>query len=124
MPVPRWWTQINKREFNPREIKRGIRPVLIHTGRVSGRTYRTPLDAHAVDGGYIFILVYGSGSDWVRNALVAGRACLRVDGQDVELCDPQVIGEVAAWRLLPEAVKRPRRVLRINEYLHMKVIDR
>jgi hypothetical protein len=60
MPMPRWWGQINKRVFNPRELKRSVRPVLAHVGRTSGKTYRTPLDAHPVDGGYLFILVYGS----------------------------------------------------------------
>jgi len=29
------------------------------------------------DGGYLFILVYGSKSDWVRNVLAAGHAASR-----------------------------------------------
>ena len=44
MPLPRWLAHINKRVFNPMEVRRGARPVLIHTGRSSGKTYRTPLD--------------------------------------------------------------------------------
>jgi hypothetical protein len=59
MPMPRWWGRINKRVLNPREVERGVRPVLTHVGRSSGRTYRTPLDAHPVAGGCVFILVYG-----------------------------------------------------------------
>ena len=43
MPFPRWLAHVNKRVFNPIEERRGARPVLIHTGRSSGRTYRTPL---------------------------------------------------------------------------------
>lgn len=50
-------------------MRRGARPVLTHVGRTSGKTYRTPLDAHRVEGGYVFILVYGPRSDWVRNVL-------------------------------------------------------
>ncbi|GAB1511362.1 PNPOx family protein [Actinophytocola sp. KF-1] len=49
----------------------GKRPVLTHVGRRSGRTYRTPLDAHPVEGGYVFVLVYGPGSDWARNVDVS-----------------------------------------------------
>jgi len=62
MPMPRWWTHLNKRVFNPMELRRSRRPVLTHVGRSSGTTYRTPLDAQPVDGGYGFILVHGSRS--------------------------------------------------------------
>jgi len=57
MPMPKWWGHVNKRVFNPGQIKKGVSPVLTHVGRASGRTFQTPLDAHPVDGGYIFILV-------------------------------------------------------------------
>lgn len=119
MPMPRWWGQINKRVFNPLELKRGERPVLTHVGRSSGTSYRTPLDAHPVAGGYLFILVYGSGSDWVQNVLAAGQARLTVDGEEVELTRPRLVDQDEAWRALPDSVKRPPRFLRITEYLRM-----
>lgn len=119
MPMPSWWGRINRRVFNPRELARGVRPVITHVGRVSGETYRTPLDAHAVDGGYVFILVYGSGSDWVRNVLAAGRARLTVAGEEVELTAPRVVDAAEAWPVLPDTVERPPRLLRIDEYLRM-----
>lgn len=123
MPMPRWWGQVNKRVFNPRELDRGVRPVLTHVGRTSGKLYRTPLDAHPVEDGYLFILVYGSGSDWVRNVLTAGRAVLTVDGEEVELTAPRLVGEEEAWAALPATVKRPPRFLRIEEYLRMDRCD-
>lgn len=119
MPMPRWWGQINKRLFNPRELRRGVRPVITHVGRVSGTTYRTPLDAHPVEGGYLFILVYGAGSDWVRNVMGAGHARLAVDGDEVELTAPRLVDGAEAWRALPATVPRPPRFLRITEYLRM-----
>lgn len=119
MPMPRWWAQINKRAFNPRVLERGVRPVLTHVGRTSGKTYRTPLDAHPVDAGYLFILVYGSESDWVRNVLTAGHARLTIDGEEVELATPRLVDEDEAWQALPDTVKRPPRFLRIIEYLRM-----
>jgi deazaflavin-dependent oxidoreductase (nitroreductase family) len=121
VPMPRWWTPINKRVFNPRELRRGIRPVLTHVGRTTGTVHRTPLDAHPVDGGYVFVLVYGSGSDWVRNVLAAGHARLTVDGQEVELTSPRLIDEDEAWQAIGDGVKRPPRVLRIGEYLRMEL---
>jgi deazaflavin-dependent oxidoreductase (nitroreductase family) len=124
VPMPRWWTHINKRVFNPVELRRGVRPVLTHVGRASGTTYRTPLDAHPVEGGYVFILVYGSRSDWVRNALAAGHARLRIDGRDLELTAPRLISSDEAWAAIGEGVKRPPGVLNITEYLRMDLVDR
>ena len=69
MPFPRWLAHVNKRVFNPIEERRGARPVLIHTGRTSGKTYRTPLDAHRLPDGYLFIPMYGPRTDWVKNAM-------------------------------------------------------
>ncbi|MBW0274025.1 hypothetical protein ATM97_32430 [Nocardia sp. MH4] len=122
MPMPRWWGQINKRVFNPRAIEGGKSPVLIHVGRRSGTTYRTPLDAYPVDGGYVFVLVYGARCDWARNVLAAGRARLRVDGRELELTAPVVVGEDEAFRALPENVARPPKLLRITEFLRMDLV--
>ena len=121
--MPRWWTQINKRVFNPVELRRGVRPVLTHVGRYSGEVYRTPLDAHPVDGGYVFVLVYGSRSDWVRNALAAGHARLTIDGQEIELTAPRLIGGDEAWHAIGATAKRPPGLLRITEYLRMDLSD-
>jgi len=121
MPMPKWWGHINKRVFNPGQIKKGVSPVLTHVGRASGRIFQTPLDAHPVDGGYIFILVYGSGSDWVKNIIAAGTASLRVKGEEIALKSPMVITEESAWELLPPTTKRPPKFLRISEYLQMDI---
>jgi deazaflavin-dependent oxidoreductase (nitroreductase family) len=122
MPMPRWWGHVNKRVFNPRAIAGGKWPVLTHVGRASGATYRTPLDAYPVDGGYLFVLVYGSGSDWVRNVLAAGGARLRVDGREVGLAAPRLVGEEEAFQALPDDVTRPPRLLRITEFLRMDLV--
>jgi deazaflavin-dependent oxidoreductase (nitroreductase family) len=119
MPMPRWLGHVNKRVFNPPAIAKGKRPVLTHVGRTSGATYRTPLDAHPVDGGYMFIPVYGPGSDWVRNVLAAGRARLRVDGKELELAGPRIVGKDEAFQALPDDVARPPKMLRITEFLRM-----
>jgi deazaflavin-dependent oxidoreductase (nitroreductase family) len=122
MPMPLWWGQVNKRVFNPRAIAGGKWPVLVHVGRTSGATYRTPLDAHPVDGGYLFVAVYGSGADWVQNVLAAGRARLRIDGRDVELITPRLVDSNEAFHALPDEVARPPRVLRITEFLRMDLV--
>lgn len=120
--MPRWWGHINKRVFNPRAIKSGKWAVLTHVGRSSGLPYRTPMEAHPVDGGYLVVLVYGSGSDWVRNVLAAGRAQLHLNGEDLELTAPRVVGEAEAFAALADDVGRPPKALRIKEFLRMDLV--
>jgi deazaflavin-dependent oxidoreductase (nitroreductase family) len=119
MPMPRWWGHINKRVFNPRAIKSGKWAVLTHVGRSSGMPYRTPMEAHPVEDGYLVFLVYGSGSDWVRNVMAAGHAKLTVNGQDLDLTAPRVVGEAEAFAVLGDEVKRPPKPLRVTEFLRL-----
>lgn len=124
MPMPQWWGQINKRLFNPRALRNGKWEVITHVGRSTGRVYRTPLDAHEVDGTFIFILVYGSRSDWVRNILASGWASLQVNRETVELASPRLLPVDEAWGLLDGLAKPPPGLLNVNEFLQMDVVSR
>ena len=119
MPLPRWLAQINKRVFNRIEIKRGVRPVLIHVGRSSGTAYWTPLDAHPVHDGYLFIPMYGPRTDWLKNVLAAGGARLRIDGGEIELVSPRMVRKDVAWQLLPATAKTPPGISGESELLRM-----
>ena len=119
MPLPKWLAQIIKRTFNKMEIRRGVRPVLIHVGRSSGQSYETPLDAHPVESGYIFIANYGRDSDWVKNILAAGTATLRLEGNEVALTSPTVISKEEALPLLPATSKWPPDLMNVTECLRM-----
>lgn len=119
MPLPKWLAQLNKRTFNKLEIKRGKRPVLTHVGRSSGKTYQTPLDAHRVDGGYIFMVNYGARSDWVKNILAAGTAQLTVDGEIIQLESPRLVSKDVAWPQMAADTKELPGWLNITEFLQM-----
>jgi len=119
MPFPRWLAKVNRRVFNPIEIRRGVRPVLVHVGRSSGATYRTPLDAHPVPDGYVFVPNYGPRSDWVRNVLAAGTADLRIDGEEIELGSPRMVRKGDIWSLLPAGTKTPPGIKEGTELLRM-----
>ena len=116
MQVPMWVAKVNKRVFNPIELKRGNRPVISHTGRTSGKTYRTPLDAHPVDDGFIFVPMYGPESDWIRNVLASGQADLDMRENHYELDRPELLSRDAAWELLPADDNPPK----VDSYLHMR----
>lgn len=124
MPMPLWWGQINKKLFNPSALRNGKWKVLTHVGRNSGKTYRTPLDAAEVDGTYVFILVYGSKSDWVQNVLANGWASLDTGDGVVELTAPRIIAAEMARPMLQGQVTLPPRFLKVNEYLQMDVVSR
>ena len=120
MPVPTWLAQVNKRVFNPMEIRRGKRPVLVHSGRTSGNTYHTPLDAHPVDAGFVFFVNYGAAkSDWVKNILASGQATLLLDGREVPLAAPRLLTEDEAFQLLSPTVERLPKWMKVTEYLCM-----
>ena len=91
MPYPRWLAKINKHVINPKQVKKGAYPVVTHVGRMSGRSYQTPLDAFPTKVGYVLVARYGPNSDWVRNILAAGTAVLRVDGEDHTLSSPRLV---------------------------------
>jgi hypothetical protein len=38
--------------------------LVLHRGRVSGRTHRTPVWAFRTRDGYVIALTYGAGSEW------------------------------------------------------------
>ena len=97
MPMPRWMAKVNRRVFNGPEVKRGIRPVPSHVGPSSGEPCRTPPAAGnppgcwPVENGYIFTVVYGSESDWVKNVLTTGSTSLRIDGDVIDLVSPRLL---------------------------------
>ena len=121
MPLPRWLARFNKRTFNKMEIRRGVRPVLSHVGRSSGKTYETPLDAHAVEGGYIFIANFGRDSDWVKNILAAETATLRVDGNEIALVSARMVTKDGALQQMAARTKWPPDRMNVTECLRMDV---
>ena len=121
MPLPRWLAHINKRVFNPIEVRRGARPVLIHTGRSSGRTYRTPLDAHHLPDGFLFIPLYGPRTDWVKNVMAAQEARLIVAGREIELRSPRLVKKTDIWPLVPTTTKAYPGISSESELLRMDI---
>jgi len=124
MPLPRWLAHINKRVFNPMEVRRGARPVLIHTGRSSGKTYRTPLDAHRLPDGYLFIPLYGPRTDWVKNVLAAQAARLSIDGHEIELQSPRLVKKKDIWPMVPTTTKSYPGISGESELLRLTSTDK
>ncbi len=54
--------------------------VVIHAGRRSGRTYRTPVLGHVGRDLVVLPVLYGTESDWVRNVLATGTGAITRSG--------------------------------------------
>lgn len=94
MVLPSWVARFNRhvtnrltRRFADRLPGFGI---VMHRGRRSGRTYRTPVNVFRDGNDYIFALTYGAETDWVRNVLAADGCELITRGQRITLTHPRL----------------------------------
>jgi len=100
---------------NPRVLKTagtvgGPASVIEHTGRTSGRAFRTPVTPTPTADGFVIALPYGADTDWVKNVLAAGSAALVHEGQTYVLEKPDVVPIAAA---AADFASRERRFLRL-----------
>ena len=63
--------------------------IVTHVGRRSGRTYRTPVNVFRQGDGFLFALMYGADSDWVRNVIATGGCRIETRRRTYELREPQ-----------------------------------
>ncbi|MCB1245806.1 MAG: nitroreductase family deazaflavin-dependent oxidoreductase [Acidimicrobiia bacterium] len=120
--VPKFIGKVNKRVFNPIEIRKGKRPVLSHVGRRSGTLYSTPLDAHPVEGGFLFFVMYGSDCDWVQNVLAAGSGKVTTPDGSWTLASPRLVDRVEAEELLEATPGVAPKMYQKAEYLYADAV--
>jgi deazaflavin-dependent oxidoreductase (nitroreductase family) len=105
MPVPRAVARFQRRFTNPFLARfAGVLPgygLLIHTGRKSGRTFRTPLNVFNAPGGFAIVIAYGHESDWLRNLHAAGGAELIKRGKRYTLTNPRIVTGREETKKLP-----------------------
>jgi deazaflavin-dependent oxidoreductase (nitroreductase family) len=96
--------------------------IVTHTGRTTGRTYRTPLLVLQRGDHYVVGLWYGSDVHWVKNIVAAGRCGLRTRGRDLQLIEPELSVDPDG-RLLPPPLRLAGRLVRLTEFLRLRVAD-
>jgi deazaflavin-dependent oxidoreductase (nitroreductase family) len=90
---------------------------VVHQGRSSGRTYRTPVNAFArPDGGFTLALTYGPDSQWVRNVVAGGGCTLETSGRSVRLTNPRVVQDPSR-RPVPAPVRVVLGLLRVDHFM-------
>jgi deazaflavin-dependent oxidoreductase (nitroreductase family) len=69
----------------------GMAALIRHTGRRSGRPYVTPASARLSGDVVVIPLTFGSQSDWSRNVRSAGGCSIRLNGQDYDVIQPELL---------------------------------
>jgi deazaflavin-dependent oxidoreductase (nitroreductase family) len=92
--------------------------VVVHTGRRSGRRYRTPVNAYRTRDGYVIALIYGTESDWVRNVLAAGGCELEARGRRASLTAPEVFHDERRMPV-PPPVRPMLRLLGVADFMRL-----
>ena len=105
MPLPDRLARVNRVATNPlvRRVA-GRLPffaVVEHTGRATGRSYRTPVMAFRTPDGFVIALTYGPDVDWARNVLAAGSATLEHRGLHIHVTEPLQTQSDDVRRYLP-----------------------
>jgi deazaflavin-dependent oxidoreductase (nitroreductase family) len=114
--------RMNRRFTNPRVLRTAgaegsSAAVINHVGRVTGASYRTPVDAVEAGVGFIIALPYGPDADWVQNVRAAGRATVEVDGQTYELTHPRLVSGDEGNRHFPAKAQRQHRMYGLDQFL-------
>lgn len=126
MPAPRWVARANKAGLN--RFTKFIAPwapgwaVVIHRGRKSGRTFRTPLWAFRRPDGFVIALTYGPDADWVRNVLAAGGCELESRRKRYELGAPRVYRDEDATDMPGPIRFMLRKVIKAPDFLGLDVV--
>lgn len=117
--------RFNRAVTNPRVLRSAGEPgasasVMRHVGRVSGRSYETPVGPFAVGDAFVIALPYGPGADWVRNVMANGSATLVHEGRTVPLHEPEVVSVAEVIADLPSSEQRTLRLFGVDECLRVR----
>jgi hypothetical protein len=117
--------RFNRSVTNPRVLRSAGGPgapasKVRHAGRVSGRSYETPVSPFPVGDDFVIALPYGPTADWVRNVLTTRSAVLVHEGLTVPVQRPEVIPVEEVITDLPPSQRRTLRLFGVKECLRVR----
>ena len=98
---------------------RGPFALLRHVGWRSGKTYEIPIWVWPVDGGFMIVLTYGPGVDWLRNLRAAGGGSLRWHQQEYVFQKPEPLDAQTALRALPPLIRLVLQLRGTHEFVKL-----
>jgi deazaflavin-dependent oxidoreductase (nitroreductase family) len=115
--------------FNVRVTNRILWPIagwipgfgrVVHAGRRSGRTYRTPMFLFRSGDRGVFALTYGPDAQWVQNVLAAGSCRFEMRGRVLDMELDTLVNDPSR-RFVPRPVRWALEILRADDFLVMRV---
>ena len=97
--------------------------VIRHQGRRTGRTYQTPVWAVPTEDGFVIAIVYGSGTDWLKNVLANGAAALVHQGEAYPVDRPEIVLMESARAYFPAKLQRTHRRVRVDRCLRVRRVE-
>jgi deazaflavin-dependent oxidoreductase (nitroreductase family) len=107
--MPAWMPRLNRRIFN--RVQGLWAPYLppyamiVHRGRRSGASYRSPVVAYRRGATLSIGLLYGSEAQWVKNILAAGGGDVIRAGRRSALTNPRIVTRETATEPLPRIAR-------------------
>lgn len=127
MHLPRVLAAFNRHVTNPIQRRWAGRipghAIIEHTGRRSGRTYRTPVLCVQRPGGFAFLVGYGLESDWVRNLLAADGGTVLHRGRRYRVRDVRLVPSPGGRALLPRPLQLVARFAHEGNVLTVAIVD-
>ena len=97
-----------------------------HVGRRSGRSYLAPVTARRAGDVVLIALTFGNGSDWSRNVRAAGGCSIRLEGNDYEATQPELLSREEAKPYIRSAFglmeRAGVRMLGIRQFMRLHVV--
>ncbi|MEV7092710.1 nitroreductase family deazaflavin-dependent oxidoreductase [Amycolatopsis sp. NPDC051045] len=93
--------------------------MIVHTGRKSGKEYRTPLNVFRTDDGFVVALTYGPGTDWVKNVLAAESCTLITQRRKYRVHSPRLVHDESR-KAMPVPVRQFLGLLDVHDFLLLK----
>ena len=97
--------------------------VIRHRGRTTGRTYETPVWAVPTEEGFVIAIVYGSGTDWLKNVLASGAAVIVHQGHIYPVDHPQIVSMESVRAYFPAKTRRPQHLVDVDQCLRVGRVE-
>ncbi|MBA2470463.1 MAG: nitroreductase family deazaflavin-dependent oxidoreductase [Chloroflexia bacterium] len=123
MPFPRIVAKTNRYWTNPvaRRLAGRFPPFILirHIGRRSGRRYETPVWAFRQPDGFLIVLTYGPGAEWVRNLFTAGSCDGVYGGVTYALTEARIVESDPRSQPLPWFVQWAVGLIGVRHFLYV-----
>jgi deazaflavin-dependent oxidoreductase (nitroreductase family) len=93
--------------------------ILTHTGRKTGKVYKTPIIAEPVEDGFVIALTYGKKVDWLANMLANGKCSLFWKEKEYALSKPEFVDRTTCLKAFPTPLNKVLGKIGIEYFLRL-----